>query len=94
MFLSRFFSRLRLAKLSIKIPMWKTFYIKPGEIGILYNRSDFKKILTSGTYTYFGRLLDIKVERSLYYLQLVASCFGRVLMSKLSILVMMRNCHL
>ncbi|MGB3654010.1 MAG: slipin family protein [Rivularia sp. (in: cyanobacteria)] len=35
--------------------MWKTFYIKPGEIGILYNRSDFKKILTSGTYTYFGR---------------------------------------
>ena len=58
MFLSRFFSRLRLPrlpKLSIKIPMWKTFYIKPGEIGILYNRSDFKKILTSGTYTYFGR---------------------------------------
>ncbi|MEO1184265.1 MAG: slipin family protein, partial [Cyanobacteria bacterium J06636_27] len=35
--------------------MWKNFYIKPGEIGILYNRSDFKKILTSGTYTYFGR---------------------------------------
>ena len=58
MFLSRLFSRLRLPKLpklSIKIPMWKTFYIKPGEIGILYNRSDFKKILTSGTYTYFGR---------------------------------------
>ena len=61
MFLSRFLSRLRLPRLlnlsqiSIKIPMWKTFYIKPGEIGILYNRSDFKKILTSGTYTYFGR---------------------------------------
>ncbi|MEO0968016.1 MAG: slipin family protein, partial [Cyanobacteria bacterium J06639_18] len=35
--------------------MWKTFYIKPNEIGILYHRSDFKKILTAGTYTYFGR---------------------------------------
>lgn len=58
MFLSRILSRLRLPrlpKLSIKIPMWKTFYIKPGEIAILYNRSDFKKILTAGTYTYFGR---------------------------------------
>ncbi|ACK70010.1 band 7 protein [Gloeothece citriformis PCC 7424] len=35
--------------------MLKTFYIKPNEIGILYNRSDFKKILSPGTYTYFGR---------------------------------------
>ncbi|MEC4813140.1 MAG: slipin family protein [Scytonema sp. PMC 1069.18] len=34
--------------------MWKTFYIKPNEIGILYNRSDFKRILQPGTYTYFG----------------------------------------
>ncbi len=54
MFLSKILSWLRLP-ISIKIPMWKTFYIKPGEIGILYNRSDFKKILISGTYTYFGR---------------------------------------
>ncbi|MGL5873152.1 MAG: slipin family protein, partial [Xenococcaceae cyanobacterium] len=35
--------------------MWKSFYIKPNEIGILYNRSDFKKILQPGTYTYFGK---------------------------------------
>lgn len=55
MFLSRILSWLRLPKLSFKISMWKNFYIKPGEIGILYHRSDFKKILTSGTYTYFGR---------------------------------------
>ena len=55
MFLSRIRSWLRLPKLSIKISMWKTFYIKPNEIGILYHRSDFKKILSSGTYTYFGR---------------------------------------
>ena len=31
----------------------KTFYIKPNEIGILYRRSDFKKILQPGIYTYF-----------------------------------------
>lgn len=37
-----------------KFSMWKTFYIKPNEIGILYHRSDFKKILQPGTYTYFG----------------------------------------
>lgn len=55
MFLSRIRSWLRLPELSIKISMWKTFYIKPNEIGILYHRSDFKKILSSGTYTYFGR---------------------------------------
>ena len=35
--------------------MWKNFYIKPNEIGILYHRSDFQKILQPGTYTYFGR---------------------------------------
>lgn len=34
--------------------MWKKFYIKPNEIGILYYRSDFKKILQPGTYTYLG----------------------------------------
>ncbi len=55
MLLFRILAQLRLPKLSIKISMWKTFYIKPGEIGILYHRSDFKKILTSGAYTYFGR---------------------------------------
>ncbi|WP_016874669.1 slipin family protein [Chlorogloeopsis fritschii PCC 9212] len=40
--------------------MWKTFYIKPNEIGILYHRSDFKKILQPGTYTYFGRYWQVK----------------------------------
>lgn len=35
--------------------MWKTFYIKPNEIGILYHRSDFQKILRPDTYNYFGR---------------------------------------
>ncbi|MEA5572808.1 slipin family protein [Calothrix sp. UHCC 0171] len=40
--------------------MWKSFYIKPNEIGILYNRSDFKKILQPGTYTYFGRNWQVK----------------------------------
>jgi regulator of protease activity HflC (stomatin/prohibitin superfamily) len=41
--------------LSMLFSMWKTFYIKPNEVGILYHRSDFKKILRPGTYTYFGR---------------------------------------
>ncbi len=54
MFLS-ILSWVKLPKLSIQISMWKTFYIKPNEIGILYHRSDFKKILQPGTYTYFGR---------------------------------------
>ncbi|MCU0535610.1 MAG: slipin family protein [Hydrococcus sp. Prado102] len=40
--------------------MWNTFYIKPNEIGILYKRSDFKKILQPGTYTYFGRHWCVK----------------------------------
>ncbi|BAZ44070.1 SPFH domain, Band 7 family protein [Chondrocystis sp. NIES-4102] len=44
-----------LPKLSLQIALWKNFYIKPNEIGILYHRSDFKKILPPGTYTYFGR---------------------------------------
>lgn len=44
----------KLPKLSIQFSMWKTFYIKPNEIGILYHRSDFQKILQPGTYTYFG----------------------------------------
>jgi regulator of protease activity HflC (stomatin/prohibitin superfamily) len=34
--------------------MWKKFYIKPNEIGILYKRSDFKKFLRPGLYNYFG----------------------------------------
>ena len=40
--------------------MWKNFYIKPNEIGILYHRSDFKKVLQPGEYTYFGRHWQIK----------------------------------
>jgi regulator of protease activity HflC (stomatin/prohibitin superfamily) len=40
--------------------MWKKFYIKPNEIGILYWRSDFKKILQPGTYTYFGVHWQVK----------------------------------
>ncbi|RUR83397.1 hypothetical protein PCC6912_22300 [Chlorogloeopsis fritschii PCC 6912] len=44
----------------MQISMWKTFYIKPNEIGILYHRSDFKKILQPGTYTYFGRYWQVK----------------------------------
>ena len=55
MFLSNLLRRFRMPKLSMKISMWKTFYIKPNEIGILYHRSDFKKFLQPGTYSYFGR---------------------------------------
>ncbi|KAB8317464.1 slipin family protein [Tolypothrix campylonemoides VB511288] len=44
----------------MQISIWKTFYIKPNEIGILYHRSDFKKILQPGTYTYFGRHWQVK----------------------------------
>lgn len=40
--------------------MWKNFYIKPNEIGILYHRSDFKKVLQPGEYTYFGLHWQIK----------------------------------
>lgn len=55
MFLSRIINWIKSLKSSFEISMWKTFYIKPNEIGILYHRSDFKKILQPGTYTYFGR---------------------------------------
>lgn len=54
MFLSNLLRWVKLPKLSIQISMWKSFYIKPNEIGILYHRSDFQKILQPGTYTYFG----------------------------------------
>ncbi len=60
MSLSNLLRRLQLPKLSMQISMWKTFYIKPNEIGILYHRSDFKKILQPGTYTYFGRYWQVK----------------------------------
>ncbi|AFY85910.1 SPFH domain, Band 7 family protein [Chroococcidiopsis thermalis PCC 7203] len=60
MFLSNLLRRVQLPKLSIQISMWKTFYIKPNEIGILYYRSDFKKILQPGTYTYLGRHWQVK----------------------------------
>lgn len=40
--------------------MWKNFYVKPNEIGILYHRSDFEKILQPGNYTYFGRHWQVK----------------------------------
>ena len=56
MFLFNLLRRVKLPKFS----MWKTFYIKPNEIGILYHRSDFKKILQPGTYTYFGRHWQVK----------------------------------
>jgi regulator of protease activity HflC (stomatin/prohibitin superfamily) len=39
--------------------MWKTFYIKPNEIGILYERSDFKKVLKPGNHLFFGRNLQV-----------------------------------
>jgi regulator of protease activity HflC (stomatin/prohibitin superfamily) len=44
---------------SPKLSMWQTFYIKPNEIGTLYHRSDFKKILPPGTYSYFGRYWQV-----------------------------------
>lgn len=34
--------------------MFKTFYIKPSERGILYHRSDFKRILRPGTHRFLG----------------------------------------
>lgn len=52
----------RWRKLFTQIFMWKTFYIKPNEIGILYHRSDFKKILQPGIYTYFGRHWQVKTS--------------------------------
>jgi hypothetical protein len=40
----------------------KRFYIKPNEIGILYDSSDFKKFLPSGTYQYFGSNWQVKTH--------------------------------
>lgn len=60
MLLSNLFRRVQLLKLPIQISMWKTFYIKPNELGILYQRSDFKKILRPGVYTYFGRYWQVQ----------------------------------
>ncbi len=60
MFKLNLFRWFRLPKLSLKISMWKTFYIQPNQIGILYHRSDFKKILLPGTYTYFGSHWNLK----------------------------------
>jgi regulator of protease activity HflC (stomatin/prohibitin superfamily) len=40
--------------------IFKKFYIKPNEIGILYDRSDFKKFLPSGMYQYFGLNWQVK----------------------------------
>jgi regulator of protease activity HflC (stomatin/prohibitin superfamily) len=40
--------------------MFKTFYIKPNERGILSQRSDFKEILLPGTYRYWGWNWSIK----------------------------------
>lgn len=60
MFLSNLLHRLQLPKLFMQISIWKTFYIKPNEIGILYHRSDFKKVLQPGTYTYFGQHWQVK----------------------------------
>jgi regulator of protease activity HflC (stomatin/prohibitin superfamily) len=51
---------LKLPKLFLQFYMWKTFYIKPNEIGILYHRSDFKKVLQPGTYTYLGKHWQVK----------------------------------
>jgi regulator of protease activity HflC (stomatin/prohibitin superfamily) len=53
-------SWLCLPKFSIKIYMWKTFYIEPNQIGILYHRRDFKKFLLPGTYIYFGGYWNLK----------------------------------
>ncbi len=47
-------------KLPIEISMWKAFYIKPNEIGILYHRSDFKKVLQPGYYRYLGWHWQVK----------------------------------
>jgi regulator of protease activity HflC (stomatin/prohibitin superfamily) len=40
--------------------MFKTFYIKPNERGILYQRSDFKAILEPGIHRYFGWNWSVK----------------------------------
>lgn len=43
-----------------QIHMWKTFHIQLSQIGILYHRGDFKKILKPGTHTYFGKHWQLK----------------------------------
>jgi hypothetical protein len=60
--LCKLFQRVQLSNLFMQISMWKTFYIKPNEIGILYRRSDFKKILRPGNYTYFGGHWQVKTH--------------------------------
>ena len=60
MSLPNFLRRFQLPKLSINLSMCKRFYIKANEIGILYLRSDFQKILQPGTYTYFSRNWEVK----------------------------------
>jgi regulator of protease activity HflC (stomatin/prohibitin superfamily) len=62
MSLLNFLRRFKLPKLSINIAMWQTFYIKQNEIGILYHRSDFNKILPPGVYTYFGRHWQVQTH--------------------------------
>jgi regulator of protease activity HflC (stomatin/prohibitin superfamily) len=34
--------------------MWKTFYIKPEELALLYHRGSFQRVLQPGTHRYFG----------------------------------------
>jgi regulator of protease activity HflC (stomatin/prohibitin superfamily) len=34
--------------------MWKTFYIKPEELALLYHRSSFQRVLKPGLHRYFG----------------------------------------
>lgn len=58
--LPNLFRRFQLPKLSFDISMCKRFYIKANEIGILYLRSDFQKILQPGRYTYFGWDWEVK----------------------------------
>jgi regulator of protease activity HflC (stomatin/prohibitin superfamily) len=42
--------------------MWKTFYVKPEELGLLYYRSNFQKILRPGTHRYFGGHWSIELH--------------------------------
>jgi regulator of protease activity HflC (stomatin/prohibitin superfamily) len=69
----------------------KRFYIKPNEIGILFDRSDFKKFLSSGTYQYFGSNWQVKIydlnqpEAKLENLELLLATRLTELEKKLSI---------
>jgi len=40
--------------------MFRTFYIKPSERGILYHRSDFKRVLRPGTHRFLGWHWQVK----------------------------------